>query len=322
VDVLAKLGHTAKLPSFDGATSWLNSEPLTPGGLQGRVVLVQFWTFTCINWLRTLPYVRAWNERYRDRGLVVIGVHTPEFEVEHELSDIVRAMRDMRIEYPVAVDNDYGVWDAFENRYWPALYVADGEGAIRYHHFGEGRYEETERELQSLLGVEEPLSPVEGEGAEAPADWNDLESPETYVGYARSERFADPADLRPNERHAYTGRAALGLNTWSLGGEWVVGRQAGVAAAAGAAIAFRFHARDLHLVMGAGGPAEPVPFRVLLDGEPPGPSHGVDVDAHGRGAVSEPRLYQLVRQHGPIADRTCEITFLEGGAEALVFTFG
>ena len=295
-------------PGFGGATAWLNSDPLTDADTRGRVVLVQFWTFTCINWLRTLPYVRAWSEAYKDDGLLVVGVHTPEFPYEQNLDNIRRAVEAMRIDYPVPVDNDYRIWQAFSNNYWPALYFVDRDGVIRDEHFGEGRYEGSERVLQELLGIDRELVAIVGDGVEAPADWDDLESPETYVGRARAERQTDdaPAELRKNH--------------WSFQGDWTIKGPGAVLNEAGGGIAYRFHARDLHLAMNPDG--KPVPFRITIDGEAPGASHGVDVDATGNGVVAEPRLYQLVRQPGRIEDRTFEITFLEPGVEASVFTFG
>jgi thiol-disulfide isomerase/thioredoxin len=295
------------MPSLGGATGWLNSEPLSPAGLRGHAVLVDFWTLTCINWLRTEPYVRAWSRAYRDDGLVVIGVHTPEFSFEHEIDRVRQATKERAIDYPVAADNDYEVWSAFDNHYWPALYFVDADGIIRDHHFGEGRYEESERVIQRLLGVERELVSVEGLGVEAEADWDHLRTPETYLGYGRSERFASPDDLH--------------LNHWALTGEWTVGRENVVLERAGGSIAYRFHARDAHLVLSCGA-REPIPFRVLLDGEAPGPSHGVDVDDGGNGLLRDGRLYQLVRAHDAVRERTLEITFLEPGAEAYVFTFG
>ena len=295
-------------PGFDGATAWLNSEPLTEQDTRGRVVLVQFWTFTCINWLRTLPYVRAWSDAYEADGLLVVGVHTPEFPYEHEVDNIRRAVEAMRIGYPVPVDNDYRVWEAFSNNYWPALYFVDREGVIRDEHFEEGRYEQSERVIQELLGIEREPVAIVGSGVEAPADWNDLDSPETYVGHARAERRSDDAP------------ASLRKNHWSLLGDWTVEGQGAVLNEADGGIAYRFHARDLHLAMNPG--TASVPFRITLDGEVPGDSHGVDVDAGGHGVAAEPRLYQLVRQPGRIEDRTFEITFLEPGIEASVFTFG
>jgi thiol-disulfide isomerase/thioredoxin len=297
------------MPSLGGATEWLNSEPLGPAELRGRVVLVNFWTLTCINWLRQEPYVRAWSRAYRDDGLVVIGVHTPEFGFEHDIDRVRRAVKERDIDYPVAVDNHYEVWSAFANHYWPALYFVDREGRIRDQHFGEGRYEESERALQKLLGVERELVSVEGVGVEAEADWDNLGTPETYLGSERGDRRAHSLPER------------LPLNHWTLAGEWTVGPENVVLDQARGSIAFRFHARDAHLVLSPGA-AEPIPFRVLLDGEPPGESHGVDVDEDGNGVLREGRMYQLVRQRDEVRERTLEITFLEPGAEAYSFTFG
>ncbi|HEX6712294.1 MAG TPA: redoxin domain-containing protein [Thermoleophilaceae bacterium] len=297
------------MPALDGATAWLNTEPLTPGGLRGRVVLVNFWTLTCINWLRQEPYVRAWSQAYRGDGLVVIGAHTPEFLFEHDVERVRRAIEVRAIDYPVAVDNDYEVWNAFANHYWPALYFVDRDGVIRDRHFGEGRYEESEMVIQRLLGVErEPLS-VEGAGVEAEADWENLRSPETYVGYARGDQPADTSQER------------LLLNQWTLTGRWTAGAERVVLDEAGGSIAFRFHARDVNLVLNRSG-AAPIPFRVLLDGEAPGPSHGVDVDEDGNGLLDDGRMYQLVRAHHTPRERTLELSFVEPGAEAYVFTFG
>ena len=296
------------IPSLGGATGWLNSEPLDPAGLRGRVVLVNFWTLTCINWLRQEPYVRAWSQAYRGDGLVVIGVHTPEFSFEHDIEGVRRATEERAIDYPVAQDNDYEVWSAFDNRYWPALYFVDSDGIIRDQHFGEGRYEESERVIQRLLGVERELVSVEGDGVEAEADWDHLLTPETYLGYGRGERPA-PAGSAPD------------VNQWALAGEWTIGRESVSADQAGGSIAYRFHARDAHLVLSPGA-REPIPFRVLLDGEAPGPSHGVDVDEAGNGLLGTGRLYQLAREQGEVRDRTLEITFVEPGAEAYAFTFG
>src|SRR6476661_6054743 len=295
------------MPSLDGATGWINSDPLRTAELRGNVVLVDFWTLTCINWLRTEPYVRAWSNAYRDDGLIVIGVHTPEFTFEHELELVRQATKDRVIDYPVAADNDYEVWRAFENHYWPALYFVDRDGIIRDHHFGEGRYEQSERVIQGLLGIDRELVSVEGAGVEAEADWDNLRSPETYLGHARGERPTSSERLR--------------LNQWRLDGEWTTAAEKVVLTRAGGSIAFRFEARDAHLVLSPGG-EEPIPFRLLLDGEPPGSSHGVDVDADGNGLLRDGRLYQLVRAHDTVRERTLEITFLERGAEAYVFTFG
>jgi thiol-disulfide isomerase/thioredoxin len=297
------------MPSFAGATEWLNSEPLGPAELRGDVVLVNFWTWTCINWLRQEPYVRAWSQAYRDDGLVVIGVHTPEFSFEHDIDGVRRSTKERAIDYPVAVDNGYEVWSAFTNQYWPALYFVDADGIIRDQHFGEGRYEESERVIQELLGVERELVSIEGLGVEAAADWDHLGTPETYLGHGRGAR---PSDELPER---------VPLNQWALTGEWTIGAESIVLDQAGGSIAFRFHARDAHVVL-SGGVRDPIPFRVLLDGEPPGPSHGVDVDEHGDGALREGRMYQLVRQHDAVRERTLQITFLEPGAEAYSFTFG
>jgi thiol-disulfide isomerase/thioredoxin len=309
------------MPSLGGATGWLNSEPLGPAELRGHVVLVDFWTLTCINWLRQEPYVRAWSQVYRDDGLVVIGVHTPEFSFEHELDLVRQATKERTIDYPVALDNDYEVWSAFDNHYWPALYFVDADGIIRDHHFGEGRYEESERVIQRLLGLERELVSVEGRGVEAEADWDNLRTPETYLGYERSEHFASQNGAAFDERRVYELPERLRLNHWALAGEWTIGRENVVLDQAGGSIAYRFHARDAHLVLSPGA-REPIPFRMLLDGEAPGPSHGVDVDEDGNGLLRDGRLYQLVRERDAVRERTLEITFQEPGAEAYVFTFG
>ena len=295
------------MPALDGATEWLNTDPLGPAELRGRVVLVNFWTWTCINWLRQEPHVRAWSQAYRDDGLIVIGVHTPEFSFEHDVDGVRRAVKDRDIDYPVVVDNDYAVWSAFDNHYWPALYFVDTDGILRDQHFGEGRYEASERVIQRLLDIEREFVSVEGAGVEAEADWDHLRTPETYLGSSRGERFASSGRLL--------------LNHWALTGEWTTGRENVALDQAGGRIAFRFHARDAHLVMSPG-ERDPIPFRVLLDGEAPGESHGVDVDEAGNGLLRESRMHQLVRQHGAIRERTLEITFREPGAEAYSFTFG
>ena len=309
------------MPSLGGATGWINSEPLAPADLRGHVVLANFWTLTCINWLRTEPYVRAWSQAYRDDGLIVIGVHTPEFSFEHEIDRVRLATMQRAIDYPVALDNDYAVWDAFDNHYWPALYFVDTEGIIRDHHFGEGRYEQSERVIQQLLGVERDLVSVEGVGVEAEADWDHLQTPETYLGYTRSESFASPGGAAFDQRRAYELPERLPVNHWALAGDWTIGRENVVLGQEGGSIAYRFHARDAHLVLSAG-TRDPIPFRVLLDGEAPGPSHGVDVDEDGTGLLRDGRMYQLVREHDTVRERALEITFLEPGAEAYVFTFG
>jgi thiol-disulfide isomerase/thioredoxin len=309
------------MPLLGGATEWLNSEPLGPAELRGHVVLVNFWTLTCINWLRQEPYVRAWSQAYRNDGLIVIGVHTPEFSFEHEINRVRQATKERAIDYPVAVDNEYEIWSAFANHYWPALYFVDAKGIIRDHHFGEGRYEQSERVIQRLLGVERELVSVEGLGVEAEADWDHLRTPETYLGYGRSERFASRDRAAFDERRAYELPERLRFNHWALAGEWTIGRENVVLDRAGGSIAYRFHARDAHLVVSRGS-REPIPFRVLLDGEAPGPSHGVDVDQDGNGLLRDGRLYQLVREHDAVRERTLEITFLQPGAGAYVFTFG
>jgi thiol-disulfide isomerase/thioredoxin len=309
------------MPSLAGAAEWINSEPLDPAGLLGRAVVVNFWTLTCINWLRQEPYVRAWSQAYRDDGLVVIGVHTPEFSFEHEVEDVRRATTERGIDYPVAVDNDYAIWRAFDNNYWPALYFVDREGIIRDQHFGEGRYEQSERIIQELLGLERQLAAVDPRGVEAQADWDQLRTPETYLGYARGERFASPGGQVPGESRVFELPERLRLNDWALVGEWTVGPENVVMDREGGSIAFRFQSRDAHVVL-SGRAQAPIPFRVLLDGKAPGRSHGVDVDGDGNGVLREGRLYQLLRQHSAIRERTLEISFLAPGAEAYSFTFG
>jgi thiol-disulfide isomerase/thioredoxin len=316
------------LPSFGGATGWLNSPPLTEADLRGKVVLVNFWTYTCINWLRQLPYVRAWAAKYSSQGLVVAGVHTPEFGFEHDASNVRRAVQDMRIDYPVAIDNDYAVWNAFANHYWPALYFADAQGRIRHHNFGEGEYQRSEMVIQQLLAeagsarAGHELVSVDAQGLEAPADWDTLGSPETYTGYDRTENFASPDGPVPGQRHVYTAPAQLRLNQWALSGDWTMEDQAATLNEAGGQIMYRFHARDLHAVMGPAAPGAPVRFRVLLDSEPPGAAHGTDIDDQGYGTLAEQRLHQLIRQPGLVTARTFEMTFLDLGAQAFAFTFG
>ena len=324
----ARLPVEGRIPSLAGATGWLNSDPLTPDALRGKVVLFEFWTFTCINWLRTESYVRAWAEKYKDFGLVVVGVHTPEFSFEHDVDNVRRAVAAMRIEYPVALDPDYAVWRAFDNNYWPAMYFADAEGRIRHHYYGEGEYEMSEMVIQQLLadagfaGFTDALVTADGEGIEAQADWRNLETSETYVGYRQAQGYAGADDVVPDERFTYTVPASLDLNTWALGGAWTVGAENGAVNAADARIAFRFHARDLHLVMGSPQRGASVRFRVTIDGGAHGDAHGIDCDAEGDGVASDQRLYQLIRQPGTVTDRTAEITFLDPGVEVFVFTFG
>jgi len=325
---VADLPVEGQLPSLAGATGWLNSPPLTAADLRGKVVLVNFWTLTCINWLRQLPYLRAWAEKYQDHGLVVIGVHTPEFDVEHDLDNVRRAAKDLRVDYPVAVDNDYAIWNAFGNRYWPALYFVDAQARIRHHRFGEGDYQRSEAIVQRLLtaagigGIGHDLVSVDATGVEAAADWDSLWSPENYLGYQRTENFASPNGAVLDTPHAYAAPARLPLNHWALAGAWTVQAQATVLNQAGGRIAYRFHARDLHIVMGPAAPGSPVRFRVLIDGQEPGDAHGTDVDDQGNGTVTQPRLYQLVRQPGPVTERTFEVTFLDPGVQAYAFTFG
>jgi thiol-disulfide isomerase/thioredoxin len=323
----AQLPVEGRLPSFGGATGWLNSPPLTADGLRGQVVLVNFWTYTCINWLRQLPYVRAWAGKYSGQGLVVIGVHTPEFPFEHDIENVRRAVKDMGIGYPVAIDNDYAVWSAFSNHYWPALYFADAQGRIRHHYFGEGEYQQSEMVIQQLLadaGTEpgHDLVQPDAPGLEAPADWASLRSPENYTGWERTEYFASPGGLVPGRRHVYEVPAQLRRNQWALSGDWTSEEQAVTLNEAGGQIACRFHARDLHMVLGPQAPGSAVRFRVLIDRQPPGAGHGADVDDQGNGTVAEQRLHQLIRQTGAITDRTFEVTFLDPGVQAFAFTFG
>jgi thiol-disulfide isomerase/thioredoxin len=317
-----------ELPSLAGATAWLNSPPLSAAGLSGKVVLIDFWTYTCINWLRTLPYVRAWAEKYREHGVVVIGVHSPEFSFEHDLENVRRAAQDMRVDYPIAIDNDFAIWRAFNNHYWPALYLVDAQGRIRSHQFGEGAYEQSEMMIQQLLaeagigGIAPDLVSVDAQGAEVAADWGSLRSPENYVGDARTENFSSPGGAVLDQPRVYTTPARFSLNHWALAGEWTVEREATVLNTANGRIAYRFHARDLNLVMGPAARGTSVRFRVHIDGQAPGAAHGSDVDEQGHGTVSEQRLYQLIRQPKPIGDRQFEIEFLDAGVEAFVFTFG
>jgi thiol-disulfide isomerase/thioredoxin len=323
-----RLPVEGQMPSLGGATAWLNSQPLTPASLRGKVVLVDFWTYTCINWRRTLPYLRAWAEKYKNDGLVVIGAHTPEFSFEHNVDNVRWAMKDMRIDYPIAIDNDYAIWRSFNNEYWPALYFVDARGHVRHHQFGEGDYERSELIIQQLLaeagisGIGHQLASVEVRGLEVAADWGNLRSPETYVGYEHTENFASPGGAVLNKPRTYAYPKRLALNHWALLGDWSVGKEAVVPNAAGGRIAYHFHARDLNLVMGPSARGASVPLRVLIDGQPPGVVHGSDVDDQGNGTVTEQRLYQLVRQQEPIADRQFEIEFLDSGVEVFDFTFG
>jgi thiol-disulfide isomerase/thioredoxin len=318
----------SELAAIEHANEWLNSPPLTAAGLRGKVVLVDFWTYTCINWLRTLPYVRAWSEKYKDQGLVVIGVHAPEFSFEKNPGNVRRAVKDMRIDYPVAVDNEHVVWRGFRNQYWPALYFVDAQGRVRYYHFGEGAYAQSEMLIQELLRENgaanvsrEPVA-VDGRGLEAAVDWSDLRSGENYVGYERTEKFASPSGAVLDKPHMYQLPAMLRLNEWALSGEWTMKSEAAAVTKPNGGIAYRFHARDLHLVMGPAAAGTPVRFRVMIDGQPPGAAHGSDTDEQGNGTLTEQRLHQLIRQPQPIADRVFEIEFLDPGAEIFAFTFG
>jgi cytochrome c biogenesis protein CcdA/thiol-disulfide isomerase/thioredoxin len=321
------LGVESEMPPLDGAVAWLNSPPLTREGLRGKVVVVDFWTYSCINCLRAIPYVRAWAQKYREQGLVVIGIHTPEFAFERNIDNVRRAVRDLKIDYPVAIDNDFELWRAFGNRYWPAHYFIDAEGRVRYHHFGEGEYDKSEKVIQQLLAeagktnVAQDVVSVAASGAEAAPDLSNVKSPETYLGFTRMNNFVSPGGYVQDVDHAYTAPAGLKLNQWALDGTWKVGEERAMLGAAGGRIVFRFQARDLHLVLGAG-EGKPVRYRVLIDGKPPGDDHGVDTDANGDGIVEGERLYQLVRQRGPVKERTFEIQFLDPGVQAFAFTFG
>ena len=317
-----------QLPPLNGAVQWLNSPPLDAQALKGKVVLVDFWTYSCINCLRTLPYVKAWAEKYRDQGLVVIGVHAPEFAFERDVGNVTKAMKELGINYPVAIDNGYKIWRAFNNEYWPAHYFADAQGRIRYHHFGEGDYAESERVIQQLLReagaktVADGLINADAQGVQQAPDMNQVLSPETYVGYQRAEHFVPETGLVPDKVATYNPPANLTLNDWSLGGQWAVGAERATASAPASRIVYRFHARDLHLVLGPGADGKPVRFNVSIDGQAPGDAHGVDVAADGSGRVTEQRLYQLVRQTDEVKDRTFTIEFLDPGVSAYAFTFG
>jgi hypothetical protein len=316
-----------ELPTFDGVTAWVNSPALTLPDLRGHAVLVSFGTYTCINWIRSLPYVRAWADKYRSHGLAVVGVQTPEFEFEGDLGNVRRAIKEMDVRYPLAVDNDYAVWRAFDNHYWPALYFADAQGRIRHHHFGEGEYEASEMVLQMLLreagaDVDQGLVRLEPRGVEAAADWDDLGSPETYLGYERAGAFASAGGAVPDRRHAYSAPPELRRNQWTLSGGWQIDAVPARLYEPGGSISYQFHARDLHLVMGPPVGRPPVRFTVRLDGEAPGRAHGIDVDEHGNGTADYQRIHQLIRQPPPIGDRRFEIEFLEPGVEVFVFTFG
>jgi thiol-disulfide isomerase/thioredoxin len=327
-EAVARFAPAGEFPSLMGATEWINTVPLSARGLRGKVVLVEFWTYTCINWRRESPYVRAWAERYKDKGLVVIGVHTPEFEFERSVDNVRWATQKLGINYPVAVDSQQAIWSAFGNEYWPALYFIDARGRIRGRHFGEGDYEESERTIRELLkeagatDLGEGFARVSPGGAEVAADMDSLRSPESYVGYGHQRNFGSPGEIVPDVQRAYAAPRQMRLNHWALAGEWSVHRDSVVSTQAPARIAYLFHARDVNLVMGPSNSGASPRFRVLIDGKPPGEAHGTDVDAQGEGRLTEPRVYQLIRQPGEIADRLFEIEFLDPGAEAFDFTFG
>lgn len=317
-----------ELKALNLATAWLNSKPLTSMDLKGKVVLINFWTYTCINWIRTLPYIRAWAEKYQDKGLVIIGVHTPEFAFEKDLENVRNLTRDLGVEFPVAVDNDYNIWNAFNNRYWPALYFIDSKGKVRHQQFGEGKYEQAEKLIRELLAeagttaLGQPLSSVAAKPIEVAADWENLESPENYLGYQRTEHFASTGGASPDKRHNYIAPEKLMLNQWALAGDWTMQREAVLLNKASGKIRYNFHARDLHMVMGPKNKMSPVRFRVLIDGHAPGADHGTDIDEQGYGILKEQRLYQLLRQKSTVQQHEFEIEFLDAGAEAFSFTFG
>lgn len=321
-----RLFSEGEMPSFHGANGWLNSPALTPAALRGKVVLVDFWTYTCVNWLRTLPYVRAWSEKYRNRGLVVIGVHTPEFPFERNVDNVRRAAKAMRVEYPIAIDSDYAIWRAFKNEYWPALYFVDPHGRIRHHEFGEGRYDQSEMVIQALLrdagadGIGDELVSPDARGLEMAADWATLKSPENYTGYQQAEGFVSPGGAARDTPHSYAVPSQLALNHWALSGNWTITARAAVPNQDGGTLAYRFHARDLNCVVAP--PQSPVRIRVRIDGQPPRTARGSDVDEGGNATLTEQRTYQLLRQQHPVMDRTCTIEFLDRGAEVYCFTFG
>jgi thiol-disulfide isomerase/thioredoxin len=321
-------GQDGVLSALDNAVGWLNTSPLSASDLRGKVVLVDFWTYTCVNWLRTLPYVRAWASKYAEHGLTVIGVHTPEFPFEQDIDNVRRAVRDMRVDYPVAIDSNYGIWDGFGNQYWPALYFIDADGHLRHTYFGEGEYAQSERTIQRLLtesgarGFDESVVTVDAQGVEVAADWETLGSAETYLGADQTTNFASRGGLSSDSGRGYEAPTALSLNHWALSGEWAVGERASVLRAPHGDIGYQFHARDVNIVLAPSAPGTTERFRVRLDGRPPGIAHGADVDDEGNGTVTEPRLYQLIRQPAPITERRFDIEFLDAGVEAFVFTFG
>ena len=322
------MSNDGPMPSLDGAVAWLNSAPLTRENLKGKVVLIDFWTYSCINCLRAIPYVEAWSEKYKNDGLVVIGVHTPEFAFEKDQANVSKAVQDLKITYPVAIDSNYAIWKAFNNEYWPAHYFIDAQGTIRYHHFGEGEYDKSEQVIQQLLKEKNAnlkasgFVQVSASGAQAAADMDDIRSPETYIGFGRQENYVSPEKIKQDMPGLYTAPGRLDVNNWGLAGKWDVASERAMLLAAPGKIVFRFHARDLHLVLGPGKDGRPIRFRVLLDGGVPLDDHGVDVDSQGSGTVKEYRLYQLIRQKGKVEDRTFQIEFLDPDVQAFAFTFG
>jgi thiol-disulfide isomerase/thioredoxin len=327
VAIASKSGDEGRMPDMDGAIAWLNSAPLSSKALRGRVVLVNFWTYSCINSLRELPYMKAWAAKYKDAGLVVIGVHAPEFGFERDTANVRNAVSELKIEYPIPIDSNHSIWSAFHNEYWPADYFIDAKGRIRYHHFGEGEYVKSERVIQALLkengatGLDESTVQITADGAEAPPS-EDVRSPETYVGYARASNFKSPERIARDSRKTYSTPARLALNQWGFSGLWSVGAESAKAGSAPGKIAFRFHSRDLHMVLGPAKNGMPVRFKVTLDDGAPGDDHGADASADGLGEVREPRMYQLIRQKRSVKDVTFEVEFLDPGVEVFSFTFG
>ncbi|WP_052273116.1 redoxin domain-containing protein [Flavihumibacter solisilvae] len=315
-------------PSLKGASGWINSQPLQLKDLRGKVVLVDFWTFTCINWRRTMPYIREWEAKYRKAGLVVIGVHTPEFNFEYDTGNVSKAVREINIVYPVALDNNYEIWNSFSNQYWPALYLLDAKGKLRYQNFGESDYLEAERMIQRLLkevsktdAFEEPKE-VQGTGIEVAADWANLASPENFLGYERTQGFASPGGIRADKAAQYMFPRMLNLNYWALSGQWIIGKEHARSVNAHGVVKYRFHARDLHMIMAPSAPGSTVRFRILINGKPPGEAHGLDTDADGNGVVTGQGMYQLIRQPGAISDAEFEIEFEDAGVDVFDFTFG
>ncbi|MCU1234238.1 MAG: cytochrome biosis protein [Candidatus Solibacter sp.] len=327
VAIASRTEDEGRMPDLDGAVAWLNSAPLSSKALRGKVVLANIWTYSCINSLRELPYMKAWAAKYKDAGLMVIGVHSPEFGFEKDSANVKQAVLDLKVAYPIPIDSNHSIWQAFRNEYWPADYFIDAKGRIRYHHFGEGDYAKSERVIQTLLrengatGLDESTVRITADGAEAPPS-EDVRSSETYVGYVRAENFSSPERMARDSRKTYSPPARPALNQWGLGGSWKAGAESGTLESASGKIVFRFHSRDLHMVLGPSKNGTPVRFKVKLNGAAPGDDHGSDSGADGTGEVRQPRMYQLVRQKGPIKDVTFEIDFLDPGVEAFSFTFG